>query len=247
MKALLIDDEREARRNLSSLLQSYCKSVQIVGEADGVRSGIEKINDLVPDAIFLDIQMQDGTGFDLLASIPERNFQVVFVTAFDEFAIRAFEFNAVDYLLKPIEIDRLIRSVGRLESRKSQELHPGKLSSLLKMIDRRQLDTITLQTQEGHHYIRLENIIRLESDRNYTIFYCQGRDHVIVSETIKRYEELLPTDQFFRPHQSHIIQRKFIKSYLKGAGGSIELSDGFQVPLARRKKDLFFQWIQFGG
>jgi two-component system LytT family response regulator len=106
------------------------------------------------------------------------------------------------------------------------------------------IETIILQTQEGQHYIRLENVIRLEADKNYTVFHCVGRKDIIVSETIKRYEELLPTDQFFRTHQSHIVHRKYVKSFIKSTGGTIEMTDGFQVPVARRKKDGFFEWMR---
>lgn len=244
MKAVIIDDEKEARRNLLQMLKQYCPSVTVVGEAGSVREGVELIRNVSPDGVLLDIQMQDGSGFDLLMQFPEPDFHVVFVTAYDQFAIRAFEFNAVDYLLKPIDKDRLIKAIQRIEQLGAGDDYFRQLSSLLANVRGRPFETITLQTQEGHHYVPLGNIIRLESDKNYTTFHCSDRKTIIISDTIKKFENILPLDQFFRTHQSHIVHRKFVKSYIKSTGGSIEMIDGFHVPVARRKKDAFFLWMR---
>ncbi len=246
-RVLLIDDETEARRNLRQLLKQSCPSVEIVGEADGVQTGIELIREFNPQGVFLDIQMQDGTGFDLLGEFPEPSFHVVFVTAYDQYAIRAFEFNAIDYLLKPIEISRLTHAVEKMEELDNSGQYFQQINMLLSGMRNQRLETIILLTQEGQHYIKLEDIIRLEADKNYTTFFCYNRKSIVVSETIKKYEEILPTDLFFRSHQSHIVQRKFVKSFLKESGGFIEMTDGAQVPVARRKKDGFFEWMRGGG
>jgi two-component system, LytTR family, response regulator len=241
---VIIDDEKEARRNLRQLLNLSCPSAKIVGEASGVEEGIEVINQTNPDAIFLDIQMDDGSGFDLLKYFPEPQFQVVFVTAYDQFAIKAFECNAIDYLLKPINTDRLISSIKKVEQLNSRDQYFKQLSSLMDNIYQHRFETITLQTQEGQHYVRLENIIRLEADKGYSTFHCKNRKEIVVSKTIKKFEELLPEDDFFRTHQSHIINRKFVKSYINESGGFIKMEDGYQVPIARRNKDPFFNWMR---
>lgn len=246
LRAVIIDDEPKARRNLRLLLGESCPSVEIIGEADSVKKGIKLIKETKPQGVFLDIQMQDGTGFDLLTSFPEPTFHVVFITAYDEYAIRAFEFNAVAYLLKPIEQPRLIHAVEKIDQLKNSDQYFQQISTLLQSMRQQRLETIILQTQEGQHYIRLENVVRLESDKNYTTFYCHNRKNVLVSDTIKKYEEILPGDLFFRPHQSHMIQRAFVKSFMKESGGFIEMTDGHQIPLARRKRDAFFTWIREG-
>ena len=241
--ALLIDDEPEARRSLGFLISKHCPELRILGQASGVEEGKSLISQLEPDIVFLDIEMQDGTGFDLLQSFLRPSFRVIFVTAYDQYAIRAFEFNALDYLLKPIDIFRLVDAVKKVQHY-SGDSYFSQIASLLDNIRSMQFETIILQTQEGQHYIRLENIIRLNSDKNYTSFFCVGRKEIIVSESIKRYERLLPQDRFFRTHQSHIVQRRFVRSYLKESGGYIEMTDGYQVPVSRRKKDAFFAWMR---
>jgi two-component system LytT family response regulator len=218
--------------------------VQVIGEADGVDSGILMIREHQPQVVFLDIQMQDGSGFDLLKEFPEPNFQVVFVTAYDNFAIAAFEFNAVDYLLKPIDTPRLVRAVTRLAHVQANAQYFGKLSNLLTNIQQNRLQRITLQTQERQHYVTIDQIIRLQSENNYTTFHLEGGKKIMVSETIKRYEELLPAQDFFRTHQSHIVQRKHVGSFVKSDGGSIEMADGFLAPVSRRKREAFFAWIK---
>jgi two-component system, LytTR family, response regulator len=246
LRVVLIDDETEARRNLQQLLTQFCPGVEVIGEAVGVQEGIELIRQTHPEGVFLDIQMQDGTGFDLLSAFPEPSFHVVFVTAYDQYAISAFEFNAVDYLLKPIEVARLTHAVEKMEQLDSSDQYFQQINMLLSGMRNQRLETIILLTQEGQHYIKLENIIRLEADKNYTTFFCHNRKSIVVSETIKKYEEILPADLFFRSHQSHIVQRKFVKSFIKESGGFIEMTDGGQVPVARRKKDGFFEWMRQG-
>ncbi len=240
---ILIDDEKEARRNLRQLLNLSCPSAKVVGEANSVEEGIQLIRQCNPQIVFLDIQMGDGTGFDLLAHFTEPPFHVVFVTAYDQYAIKAFEYNAIDYLLKPIDINRLILAVKKIEGLNNKNQYFQQLSTLMDSLHHKRFEIITLQTQNGQHFIRLENIIRLEADKNYSTFYCQNRKKIVVSNTIKKYEDLLPPDEFFRTHQSHIIHRKFVKSFIKESGGFIEMADGFQVPIARRKKDAFFNWM----
>ena len=243
---IIIDDEKEARRNLRQMLHLSCPSANIVGEASGVEEGIQAIRQMNPDAIFLDIQMDDGTGFDLLRSFPEPQFHVVFVTAYDQFAIKAFECNAIDYLLKPINPDRLIQAMKKIEQLSNKVQYFEQLSNLLDNIRHQRFETIIIQTQEGQHYIRLENIIRLEADKGYSTFYCKNRKDILVSKTIKKFEELLPADDFFRTHQSHIINRKFVKSYIKEDGGFIEMEGGYHIPIARKNKDPFFNWMRNG-
>ena len=244
--AVIIDDEQDARENLRQLLGHYCPSFEVIGEAESVATGVVLLHRQVPHVVFLDIQMQDGTGFELLQAINEPSFRVVFVTAFDQHAIRAFEFNAVDYLLKPIDPARLQKAVERVSSVHTSEGYFQRISMLVNNLSGQSPDRIILQTQEGQHYIRLDDIIRLEADKNYTTFHSRNRKSVVVSETMKRYEDVLPSSQFFRTHQSHIVQRDAIKSFIKESGGYIEMTDGTQVPLSRRRKEAFFAWMRSG-
>lgn len=239
LKAVIIEDEKHSRETLAGLLRLYCKDVEVIADADGVRSGINIIKKLNPDVIFLDIQMPDGSGFKLLESFDDINFDIIFTTAYDQFAIKAIKFSALDYLLKPIYPEDLIKAVNKAtEKREKQNTKPS-VEVLLEHIKTPKTETpkIVLSTSGEIHIIKIADIIRCESDDYYTFYYFKDRKRLLVSKTLKENEELLSDYDFIRPHKSHLINVHYIKSFIKDDGGSILLTDGSKVPVSRRKRE----------
>lgn len=245
LRAIIVEDELRSRETLKGLLNLYCKNVEIIGEAENVKEGISIIEDLKPDVVFLDIQMPDGSGFKLLESTREIDFDVIFTTAYDQFAIKAIKFSALDYLLKPIFPDDLIKAVKKAEDKKEGQNQKVNVDVLLENINKPAKDApkIVLSTSDEINVVKVDDIVRCESDNYYTFFYFKGGDRLLVSKTLKEHEELLKEHNFIRPHKSHLINVMFIKSYLKQDGGYILLSDGSKVPVSRRKKEMIIEII----
>jgi two-component system, LytTR family, response regulator len=239
IKAIIIDDEKTSRETLQGLLRRYCKNVEVIGEADGFRSGMEVIKKNKPDVIFLDIQMPDGSGFKLLEEIGNIDFEVIFSTAYDQFAIKAIKYSALDYLLKPINPEDLITAVEKLETKISKGKDDTGVKFLLDSIKSQPSDKkkIVLSTSEGMHIVDIDNIIRCESEDYYTKFFLKEGKVIMVSKTLKENEELLAEHNFIRPHKSHLINLKYVKSFLWIDGGSIVMTDGSNVPVSRRKRE----------
>jgi len=245
IKAIIIEDEKMSRETLRHLLDKYCPEVEIVAEADGYRKGMEEIKKHPPDVIFLDIQMPDGSGFRLLEELEIIDFEIIFTTAFDQFAIKAIKYSALDYLLKPIIPDELIEAVKRVEKKKAENIK--KKSREILPENARALDEgsqkIVLSTSEMIHVIDVDDIIRCESDNYYTYFFFVDGRKLLVSKTLKENEELLSQHNFIRPHKSHLINIKYIKSYIRHDGGYILMTDGTHIPVSRRKKDKIMEII----
>ena len=237
MDILLIDDEPKARMILRDLLAEYCPKLKVIGEAEGVQSGLALLKAEDPDLIFLDIRMKDGTGFDLLDSIKHRTFQLIFTTAYDEFALKAFEYNAIDYLLKPIDPDKLVLAVDKIQVKAPATPSMEQIQALLQSMQSQTLDRISLPTSEGLRYFKIKEITRLEASNNYTTFYSSTKEKVMVSKTIKNYERILPPEIFYRVHQSHIININFVTEFLKEDGGYALMEDKSKIPVSRRKKN----------
>ncbi len=235
MKALVIDDESKARHALMALAQNLFDDLEWAGEADGVESGLRMVRQTQPDLIFLDVQMQDGTGFDLLSRIDRAKQQVIFVSAYDHFALQALKFSAVDYLVKPVEKQELQRAVQKVREQKSLNEVRQKLDMLLQ--NRYRLDKIALPSVNGIEFVRITDIVRCEADDNYTTFYLQNGEKILVSKTLKYFEELLTAKNFFRIHKASLINLGYLKKYVKGEGGTVILDDGTQLPVSRRRKE----------
>ncbi len=239
IRAIVIDDEKTSRETIKGLLKKNCHNVELVGEADGFQNGIEKIHAMLPDVVFLDIQMPDGSGFKLLEEVGEIDFEVIFTTAYDQFAIKAIKYSALDYILKPINPEELFNAVNKL----TQKLKKGKDNTGLNFL----LDTmkspssavkrIVLSDADGFQIVEVDNIIRCEADSCYTKFFLNDKNIILISKTLKDYEEMLSEFGFIRPHKSHLINLKYIKGVIKIDGPIIEMTDGSQIPVARRKKD----------
>lgn len=229
-RAILIDDLENARISLRKDLEDYCPDVELVGEADGVVSGARLIRAVQPDIVFLDIHMKDGNGFDLLEILGSTNFALIFTTSSDEHAIRAFRYSAVDYLLKPIDYEQLQDAVNRATRMPDTTLNllRGNLSG--------QNRRISLNSQEKVDVVDLDDIIRLESSGAYSVFHLRDGGQIIVTRTLKEYDELLSRDGFIRVHQSHLVNMKFIRSFIKTDGGYLKLTTGHDIPVSSRKK-----------
>ncbi|MFT4683053.1 MAG: two-component system LytT family response regulator [Flavobacteriales bacterium] len=238
IRTVIIDDEEDARSTLRAFLKQYCPQAEVVGEADGVQEGYRKILGENPDLVLLDIQMEDGTGFDLLEKIRSPQFQVIFTTAFDEFAIKAFKYSAIDYLLKPIDPDELIEAVSKVKRTPSEQIE-----HLMEYRKRGSTDRLTLSSLDGITVVKMANILRLESESNYTNFHLATGERILVPRSMKEFEALLPKSTFFRSHQSHIINLDFVKKFVKEDGGYILMSDGTEVLVARRRKDEFLSFL----
>jgi len=237
IKAVIIDDIQEAITVLTSDLQTYCKNIEVIGSANGVVSGAKIIKELKPDLVFLDIQMPDGTGFDLLEIIGETDFKLIFTTASDEFAVKAFKFSAIDYLLKPIDPDDLMKAVEKVEHQHNPtsrlELLKGNLENQKK---------IALNTVDKIHIVQIEDVIRLESDVNYTRFYFKDGSKLMVTKTLKEFDKMLSDHSFIRIHQSHLVNTNFIKEYTK-QDGKLVLKNGDKISVSSRKKSTLMDMI----
>jgi len=242
---VIIDDEARARKTIAELIKLYSVDVEIIGEANGVKSGVELIQKHSPDIVLLDIQMADGTGFDLLQNIGKPNFQLIFITAFQEHAIRAFKFAALDYLLKPIDPDALTSALDRAVEEVVSDNLRQQFATLLENINApsKADKKIVIKTAESIYVVNVNEILRCEADRNYTnIFFLDG-SKTMVSTVLKEYDEILTDHGFIRVHQSHLININHMKSYEKRDGGYIEMIDGNTVPVASRKRDYLMRML----
>ena len=237
IKAVIIDDIPEAITVLKSDLENYCAEIEVIGNANGVVSGAKLIKELKPDLVFLDIQMPDGSGFDLLEILDEKNFKLIFTTASDEFAVKAFKFSAVDYLLKPIDPDELMDAVSRV----TQQENPADRVDLLKE-NLQHTKKLALNTLEKIHIVSVDEILRCESEINYTKCHFTGGSRLLVTKTLKEFDKLLKDHNFIRVHQSHLINAEFIKEFLK-SDGNVVMKDGTKVPVSTRKKQVLMEMI----
>ena len=243
IRTVLIDDEPDSNRVLQTLLESYCPQVKVVGTADGVDSGFALIESTHPDLVFMDIEMNQGNAFDLLNRLDAISFHLIFVTAFDGHAVRAFRYNAVDYLLKPVNITELRHAVGKLSDKYQENNMLGRVKAVLETM--RGVDSgekkIALPTANGLSFVLLKEIVRLEAQGSYTVVHMQDRSKILATVGIKDYEDLLPDNLFYRIHHSHIINLNRIKSYQKGRGGYVTMDDDSFIEVASRRRDGFLQ------
>jgi two-component system LytT family response regulator len=247
VKAVIIDDEKKSRQALIGLLERYCHNVIILGEAEGVHTGIALIKSTSPDVIFLDIQMQDGSGFRLLQSFEEIDFEIVFTTAFDQYAIKAIKYSALDYLLKPIVPQELMEAVRKVEDIKiARHQNMSKnIGVLLENINSPGSESrkIILTTAEKIHVVDVDDIIRCASDNYYTNFFFKDGTRLLISKTLKENENLLRDHPFIRCHKSHLINTRYIRGFVKSEGGYILMSDNSRVPVSRRRKELIMETL----
>ena len=243
LTAAIVDDVAQARATLKEDLAAYCPNIEIIGEADGVVTGSKLLNKIKPDVVFLDIQLQDGTGFDILEILGSISFQVIFTTASDEFAIKAFKFSAVDYLLKPIDPDELIVAVQKVSkvNNSTQENYDLLLNTVKEQSAPKRM---ALHTLEKIHVTDIADIVRCESNGNYTTFYFKDGQKLLVTKTLKEYDQMLSEYKFARVHQSHLINAQQIKEFVKVDGGYIVMRDGSKIPVSLRKKSVVMKLLE---
>ena len=239
IRSIIIDDESNNIENLQCLLHAYCSQIAIVCTAMDGDEAIAAIKKHQPDLVFLDIQMPGKSGFDVLSAFPEINFEIIFITAYDQYGIQAIKFSALDYLLKPVNIDELKLAVAKAINKISAKQKNHNIENLLEYIKkgRNESPKIALPTFEEIMYVRIEEIIRCEASNNYTTVYMQAGERVLVCRTLKEFSELLQPHGFVRTHQSHLANTQFIKSFLKEDGGTLLMKDQTKIPISRQKRD----------
>jgi two-component system LytT family response regulator len=245
IRCIIIEDEAKSREALKGLLSRFCPDVLVAGEAAGVQEGRAAIVKYQPDLVFLDIEMPDGSGFRLLENIEKKDFEVVFTTAFDQFAIKAIRYAALDYLLKPIVPEELTAAVDKVRQLKIKKSNIKNFEVLLSNINPNALEPkkIILSTIEKIHVVEVDTILRCESDNYYTHFYFTDGKHLLISKTLKDVEAMLEGGTFIRPHKSHLINTRFISNFIRDEGGFITLSSGDKIPVSRRKKEKILEII----
>lgn len=241
IRAVVIDDIEKFRKNLIQDLGDYCGNIQVVGEGDGVINGAKIINETKPDLVFLDIQINQGTAFDLLEVIGDIDFKIIFTTASDEYAIKAFKLSAIDYLLKPIDTDELQAAVKKFEQGNGDDykLLKDNIKEEVKANKR-----LALHSQDKIDVVEIGTIVRCESNVNYTQFYFSDGRKMLVTKTLKEFDKMLSEFGFYRVHQSHLINLDYLKEYIKTDGGYLMLKDGTSVPISTRKKSSVLKLLQ---
>jgi len=237
MTAIIVEDMPQAQRALREVLNNHCPDIQVTGTAESVVAAAKLLRQAEPDLVFLDILLGDGTGFDLLEIFPNLSSQIIFVTASDEYAVRAFRFAAIDYLLKPVAAEELKAAVDRATHQLNVD-NSRRLELLKETIRQPEVlpERITLHTLEKIQIVNISDIVRCESDGNNTRFILEGGGSSFVTRTLKHFEKMLAEHHFMRVHQSHLVNFRRIKEFLKKDGGYLLLDNGDQVPVASRKR-----------
>lgn len=247
MKILVIDNEKEVRETLKELLELWSSGTHTIYEADGVKTGIEKIAELQPDIVLLDVEMDDGTGFDLLSQLENPFFQLIFTTAHNQYAIQAFRFSAIDYLLKPIDPAELNTALQKAADTISSNTLQKQLAVLLQQLGGKTEPArqIVLKDIDKTYFIKTDDILYCEAEGSYTKFYISNSEPIFVSRNLRSYEELLAPAGFIRTHHSCLVNPAKIKIYdRKTDCGTLVLEGGHTIPVSQRKKDFVIQFLE---
>jgi two-component system LytT family response regulator len=240
MRAILVDDEVANLENLKILLDKHCPNIKVVASASNIDEAFAQVNLHHPDLLFLDIQMGKATGFDLLNQLTEKTFEVVFVTAYDHYGIQAVKFAALDYLLKPVDPEELKAAVEKAEIRFRNKINGEQLNFLLSQIKKSEPSSpkIALPQQHEIRYVSVDDIVRCVADNTYTFFFLSNGDKILTSKPLKEYSDLLKPQGFVRAHQSHLVNPKFVKSWLKEDGGTLLMNNGDKIPVSKPNREL---------
>lgn len=248
--AVLIDDDKHLREGLKALLERYTNEINIIGEAESVKTGVETLEKLQPQVIFLDIHLSDGTGFDILEQLAKGKTKysayIIFITAHEQYALKAFKFSALDFILKPVDPEELQNAIAKIKEAVGKNNSYDHIDLLLENI-RKKVDNfkrIALSTSDGIHLFEVSDIIRCEAKGNYTEFFIKNHKPLLISRTLKEYEELLTEHGFERIHQSHLINLSFLKSYIKSDGGYVIMADNTTIPIAQSKREKLQELIK---
>ncbi len=241
-KIVIVDDDVKSVESLQLLIKKYCPNYKVVGSAHNIEEGAREIIIHRPDIVFLDVEMPDGTGFDLLKMLKTRNFEVVFITAHNQYAINAIKHSALDYLLKPFETKDFLEAVDRInaEAKNRSFNYDVLLDNLNHSVPKK----LVISSSKGYEYLPVEKIVRLESERSYARIFLENGRVIMVSKCLNDYQNMLSTDIFFRVHNSHLINLNHVVMFVRTDGGYVEMSDKSQIPVARSKKDIFINTMQ---
>lgn len=237
LTAIIVDDEMSNIENLTILLKKYCPGISVAGTASNAEQALLLIREIKPALLFLDIQMPGKNGFDMLKEISTPDFEVIFVTAYDQYAIQAIKFSAIDYLLKPVNINELVNAVDKAVVAAQKKKHNERLENLINSISNKNQLRIAIVSNKETIFLSPETILFCKSDNNYTTFYLKGGQKYISSKPIFEYEELLSNDGFIRCHQSYLVNSLFIKSWIKVDGDRLLMEDDHEIPVARNRKE----------
>ena len=241
VKAVIIDDEAYLREIIKSMLRDSYPDIEVSGEADSVSSGIETIRKIKPDLVFLDIEIKGGEGFDILDKLKVKNFKVIFITAFNDFAIKAIKFSAIDYILKPVNEDEFHTAVKRALFEIEKPILQKQIENFFNNYHNLQNKKLVLRTSDNIHIVNVNDIVRCESDNSYTTFYISDGEKITMSRGIREYSEMLGDYGFIRPHQSHLVNLNFVKRLDKSDGGFLIMKDGKEIPVSSRRKQSLLQ------
>lgn len=238
IKAVIIDDEEKARNLIESIIKNSFNNIEVCAKASSVIEGIKAINNHNPEIVLLDIEMQDGTGFDLLDALPDRKFSFMFITAYNQYAIKAFKYSAIDYITKPIDIEDFIAAIERM----LEKIHLKSdlnLQILKENLSEDNPKKIAIPSLKGFEYIKVKDIVKLKADGRYSKISLINKREITASKSLGEFQELLDSTIFFKPHKSFLININYVKMYVKHDGGSIIMEDDSNVLLSRNNKDEF--------
>lgn len=243
LKAILVDDEQDSRDILSNYIAKYCPDIVLLEKCDSVKTGLQAIKTHRPEVVFLDIEMPYGTGFDLLDQVGEVNFETIFVTAYDNYAMQALNQSAAYYILKPIDIDELVQAVEKIKQERSSADYIQHARILLDNLRQKSNGTgkIMLPTLEGFEIIPIDDIMYCEADDNFTKFHIKDQKQLMICRTLKYFEETLADYQFVRIHRSHLINIDYVIRYTKGKGGYVTMENDMELEVAPKKKSVFLE------
>ena len=247
LTSIIIDDETNSRKALRKKLSDHCTEVNIIAECENGEDGIKTIEEKKPDIVFLDVEMPRMNGFTMLQQLKNRDFELIFITAYDHYAIKAIKFSALDYLVKPVEVDDLKIAVQKAAQKRTQASGNDRLELLVQNLlnEKKEHHRIAIPSLQGLQFITISDIIYLEAQSNYTTIILNDSYKLTVSKTLKDFEELLPASVFIRIHHSYIINRNAVEKYIKGEGGQVLMKNGVILDVARRKKDEFMKAIGY--
>ena len=246
LTAIIIDDETNSRNALRQKITKHCTDINIISECENGEEGIEIIENQKPDIVFLDVEMPRMNGFTMLQQLKNKDFEVIFITAYDHYAIKAIKFSALDYLLKPVEIEDLKNSVEKAIQKRKQIKGNNRVELLLQnfLEEKAAHQRIAISSMEGLQFVPTDDIIYLEANSNYTIFHIAGNRKITVAKTLKDFEDMLPASLFIRIHHSYLINKNGIEKYIRGEGGQVVMKNGVVLDVARRKKEEFLKAIE---
>ena len=240
LKTIIIDDEFNAVQSLEVLIQEYCDDVQVVAKAYSVAEGIEKFHQTNPDIIFLDIEMPDNLGFEVLEALPDSKSEIIFTTAYSQYAIKAFKYSAIDYLLKPIKIDELKNAINKVKQRKINQLFSHyNYDILLHNLSKEVPDKIAIPSEEGFEYLLVDDIVLIEAQGSYSNIVLSNKQKILVSKGLYEFQQILDSDSFLKVHRSYLINLKYVQRYIRKSGGAILMFDGTVIPVSNRNKEIY--------